>query len=274
MIEYGLVVAYLVTGSVLLQAAQPIPTDNQGRPLYQAGVVVVKLRSDAAPVARKALPHRFGISSLDAVSDELSVRRVEPMIRSRLSKARPDLPDLSRIYRVTVSDGVDVRRAARLFGSDPSVAYAEPIAAHYVDETPNDPDFNLQWFLENIEAEAAWDVHKGEDGAVVVVGISDSGVAWRHEDLVENIYQNLGEDADGDGKVIEESGDSWIFDPDDINGIDDDGNGYTDDFIGWNFLNDDRQQDNDPDDPSGHGTHVAGLAAARTDNGIGISNIS
>ena len=53
-------------------------------------------------------------------------------------------------------------------------------------------------------------------GAEVSVGIADSGVEWRHEDLVENIYQNLGEDADGDGKVIEESGDSWVFDPGDI----------------------------------------------------------
>ena len=270
----GLLVTYLVTGSVWLQAAQPIPTDDQGRPLYQTGVVAVKLRSDAAPASGKAIPHRFGISSLDVVSDELGVRRVEPMIRSRLTKARPDLPDLSRIYRVRFSDAVDVRRAARLFGSDPSVVYAEPIVAHYLDETPDDPDFSRQWFLDSIMAEAAWDVHKGEDGAEVVVGISDTGVAWRHEDLVENIYQNLGEDADGDGKVIEESGGSWVFDPDDINGIDDDGNGFTDDFVGWNFLNDDGGQDNDPDDPASHGTHVAGLAAARTDNGIGISSIS
>ena len=270
----GLLVTCVVTGSVWLQAAQPIPTDDQGRPLYQTGVVAVKLRSDAAPASGKALPHRFGISSLDVVSDELGVRRVEPMIRSRLSKARPDLPDLSQIYRVTLSDGVDVRRAALLFGSDPSVAYAEPIVAHYLDETPNDPDFSRQWFLDSIMAEAAWDVHKGEDGAEVVVGISDTGVAWRHEDLVENIYQNLGEDADGDGKVIEESGGSWVFDPDDINGIDDDGNGFVDDFVGWNFFNDDGGQDNDPDDPASHGTHVAGLAAARTDNAIGVSSIS
>ncbi len=271
---YGLLVTCLVTGSVWLQAAQPIPTDDQGRPLYQTGIVAVKLRSDAAPASGKALPHRFGISSIDVVSDELGVLRVEPMIRSRLSKARPDLPDLSRIYRVTLSDGVDVRRAALLFGSDPSVAYAEPIVAHYLDETPNDPDFDRQWFLESIMAEAAWDVHKGEDGAEVVVGISDTGVAWRHEDLVENIYQNLGEDADGDGKVIEESGGSWVFDPGDINGVDDDGNGYVDDFVGWNLFNDDGGQDNDPDDPGSHGTHVAGLAAARTDNAIGVSSIS
>jgi serine protease len=108
----------------------------------------------------------------------------------------------------------------------------------------------------------------------VIVGIADSGVAWRHEDLVDNIYQNLGEDADGDGKVIEESGGAWVFDAGDINGVDDDGNGYPDDFVGWNFLNDDELEDNDPDDPGSHGTHVAGLAAGRTDNGIGISSIS
>lgn len=267
-------VTLVASGAVKLQAAQPIPTDSKGRPLYQAGMVAVKLRSDAAPVAAKALPLRFGTSSLDAVSDQLGVLRVEPMFRSRFSKTRPDLPDLSRIYRVTLAEEVDVRRAALLFGRDPSVEYAEPIPVYYLHETPNDPLFSIQWYLTAIEAEGAWDVHKGEDGAEVVVGISDTGVAWRHEDLVDNIYQNLGEDADGDGTVIEKSGDTWIFDPGDVNGVDDDGNGYPDDFVGWDFFNDDELEDNDPDDPDSHGTHVAGLAAGRTDNGVGIASIS
>jgi len=273
-LEFGLMVTLVMSGAVKLQAAQPIPTDHKDRPLYQAGVVAVKLRPEAAQVSSKALPLRFGISSLDAVSDQLGVLHVESMFRSPLDKARPDLPDLSRIYRVTLAEGFDVRHAARLFDRDPSVEYAEPIPAHYVDEMPDDPQFDFQNFLGQIMAEAAWDVHKGEDGAEVIVGIADSGVAWRHEDLVDNIYQNLGEDADGDGKVIEESGDTWIFDPDDIDGIDDDGNGYADDFVGWNFLNDDDEEDNDPDDPGEHGTHVAGLAAGRTNNGVGISSIS
>jgi subtilisin family serine protease len=274
LIEFGLMVTLVASGAVKLQAAQPMPTDHEGRPLYQAGVVAVKLKAGAAQMAAKALPLRFGSSSLDAVSDELGVLRVEPMFRSRLGKTRSDLPNLSRIYRVALADGVDVRRAALLFAGDPSVEYAEPIPIYYLDETPNDPFFNVQWFLEAIEAEGAWDVHKGEDGAEIVVGISDTGVAWRHEDLVDNIYQNLGEDADGDGKVIEESGGTWIFDPGDVNGVDDDGNGYPDDFVGWNFFNEDELEDNDPDDPGSHGTHVAGLAAARTDNGVGVSSIS
>ncbi len=70
----------------------------------------MKLESDAAPVAAKALPYRFGISSLDELSCELGVLRVEPMIQARLSKGRPDLPDLALIYRVTLPDSVDVRR--------------------------------------------------------------------------------------------------------------------------------------------------------------------
>jgi subtilisin family serine protease len=270
----ALIVVFPIVTATLLQAAQPMPTDSQGRPLYQDGVVAVKLRPAAGVDATKVRAKDFGLPELDAVADEAGVLEIEPMVRSRLTKSRPDLPDLSLIYRVTIAEGVDVRRAALLLDRDPLVEYAEPIPVHYVHETPDDPQFDRQWFLENIDAEAAWDVHKGEEGAEVIVGISDSGVAWRHADLVDNIYQNLGEDADGDGVVIVPSGDSWQFDPGDVNGVDDDGNGYADDFVGWNFYNDDRGQDNDPDDPGSHGTHVAGLAAARTDNGIGVSAVS
>ncbi|MCD4748535.1 MAG: S8 family serine peptidase, partial [Thermoanaerobaculales bacterium] len=171
-------------------------------------------------------------------------------------------------------ESANVLRAAALFSADSEVEYSEPIPVMYLDETPDDPNFNRQRYLSQILGEAAWDVHKGEDGIEVVVGISDTGVEWYHEDLVDNIKQNLGEDADGDGHVIELSGSDWIFDPGDENNIDDDGNGYRDDFVGWNFYNDAGRGDNDPDDPGSHGTHVAGLAAAVTDNGLGVAAIS
>ncbi|MCP4412578.1 MAG: S8 family serine peptidase, partial [Gammaproteobacteria bacterium] len=69
-------------------------------------------------------------------------------------------------------------------------------------------------------------------------------------------WNNLGEDFDGDGHTIEYNGSSWVFDPGDVNGVDDDGNGKIDDFIGWNFNN----NTNDPStNASYHGTATAGI---------------
>lgn len=146
---------------------------------------------------------------------------------------------------------------------------------------PNDPEFYRQWSLRNtgqyapnslasIQATEAWELQQGDSS--VVVGVIDSGIDWQHPDLIHNIWQNLGEDLDGDGRVLEFIDGQWQFDPDDEDGLDTDGNGYADDFIGWDFVN----NDNDPTDDHifGHGTHVAGIIAAEGNNGIGVSGVS
>lgn len=112
-----------------------------------------------------------------------------------------------------------------------------------------------------INAPLVW--AEGDSGQGVIVGNVDSGTYWRHPDLINNIWNNLGEDADGDGHTLEFNGASWVFDPGDINGIDDDGNGRTDDFIGWDFGG----NDNDPDDTDGHGTQACGLIVGDGTNG-------
>ncbi len=134
------------------------------------------------------------------------------------------------------------------------------------------------YHLPQIQAEQAWDIHKGQDGVEeVIIGIPDSGVDWKHPDLAPNIYNRLGEDADGDGLTLVWDGLEWVMDPDDLNGIDDDNNGYIDDLIGWNMMADpEGNQNNDPMDPPnrGHGSHCSGLAAGVTNNSIGIASIS
>jgi subtilisin family serine protease len=103
-----------------------------------------------------------------------------------------------------------------------------------------------------INAPAVWAA--GDSGQGVLAANHDSGCDWDHPDLINNIWNNLGEDADNDGRTLEWNGSSWVFDPGDVNGIDDDGNSYVDDFIGWDFSG----NDNDPIGGS-HGTSTGGI---------------
>ncbi|MGV6807391.1 MAG: S8 family peptidase [bacterium] len=110
--------------------------------------------------------------------------------------------------------------------------------------------FADQWGLQQIGIDpATWDFDIGKANPVVVAVI-DTGVDYFHPDLNRSqIWRNP--------KEI-------------LNGKDDDGNGYIDDVIGWNFV----ENDNNPWDNAGHGTHVAGIIAAATNNGEGIAGIN
>jgi len=169
---------------------------------------------------------------------------------------------------------------------------------HQIHFTPNDPEYSNQWYLDQInypEALNQWNIPNGispQTDNILFVPI-DTGVDWTHSDLISNIWQNLDEDADNDGRTIECNGSmsgnmcngNWILDPDDLNGIDDDDwdlnpETFIDDLIGWDFVGDSGIADNNPkpilNEPffSGwnHGTHVAGLLTASTNNEIGISS--
>ncbi len=141
-------------------------------------------------------------------------------------------------------------------------------------DTPDDPLWNDQWGLQTMNMPVAWNITKADN--TILVGVMDSGLDYTHEDLVDNVWQNLAEDADGDGHTLEWNGSTWVLDPGDLNGIDDDDydndpTTFVDDLIGWNF-NDDT---NDPQDNSEtHGTRVAGVISARSFNNIGVSGIA
>src|SRR5215208_5052955 len=157
----------------------------------------------------------------------------------------------SRIDGVLASVPASKRaEALRELARDPRVEYAEP--NYVLRVATSDPDFDRLWGLGKIGAPAAWGVTTGSPG--VVVGVIDSGVDFSHHDLAGARWTNPPESCDACRS----------------NGVDDDHNGYVDDWRGWDFAN----GDNDPFDDNGHGTHVAGTIGAVGDNGVGVAGVN
>ena len=172
------------------------------------------------------------------------------------------------VCRVPGASAAATLQTCEHYHQDASIAWASPDFVHKVKwyYTPADPFYADQWHLDNagqsggtpdadVDAAEAWDRTDLPLGGSpdVVIGIVDSGVDLDHEDLAANIYEN----------PLEAAGDP---------GVDDDGNGYTDDVNGWDFYDNDNSPDptaaGDPD-PVAHGTCVAGVAAAVEGNGVG-----
>ena len=217
--------------------------------------------------------------------NNLMVRHDAERIEQWLPNARPTDRDgeiyLNRYYIIYFqpkSSSLDILK--KDFESLDCVDHVELVTVNRPTYTPNDPYWNAQYGLELIQADLAydlWNIDAGDfpgtmESGEMVVGIVDNSLEWDHPDLVNNIWQNLGEDADGDGVVIVQSGGNWIFDPGDVNGIDDDGDNYVDNFIGWDVS----FNDNDPmpvNNQYDHGTNVAGCVSASTNNGTGIASV-
>ncbi len=165
---------------------------------------------------------------------------------------------LDRVFTLEVPRGIDLDAALAAYSADTNVFYAQPNNLYTLDFVPNDSAYTSQWALQKIEMEKAWDIEKGSPN--ILVGVIDTGIDFLHPDLKDNIWVNPGEDVQRRG----------VFDSTAFNGKDDDGNGFVDDIIGWDFVN----HTNNPVDWNGHGTAVAGVIAARANNGIGVAGIA
>ena len=133
--------------------------------------------------------------------------------------------------------------------ANPDVALrCEPNYVVRSDITPNDTQFSSLWGMLSIQAPSAWDVTTGSPN--ITVAVIDTGIEYTHPDLSENIATNAGEIPS--------------------NGIDDDRNGFIDDYYGYDFIN----NDGNPMDDHYHGTHCAGTVGARGNNARGVAGVA
>lgn len=237
---------FVATCSLLLLAVSILHAE------YSPNQLFIKLRT---PVRTSALDGQLSTSSAS----------INTLLESGASG---DLPfqefteisqSLDRVMRLQFSGAPDLQTLSTQIRLDDAVEWVA-FNNHYstgqsLDEpyVPNDSLYPEAWWLEKISAGLAWELSRGDSS--IIIGIIDTGVEYTHHDLRENIWRNNGEIPD--------------------NGVDDDNNGFTDDVVGWDFVDapglpsggDYLERDNDPMDDFGHGTYVAGCASAASDNG-------
>ncbi|MCH8003942.1 MAG: S8 family serine peptidase [Nanoarchaeota archaeon] len=224
------VIAIFISGIVIAQ-------NNSERTNFVSDEVIIKLKED---------------KSIDSLN--LDKAKVKKIARGKNKHFKDK--GLDRLYLLKVGNA---EKAIKNLKNNPNVEYVEPNYIVTITLIPNDPDFSKLYGLHNtgqtggtadadIDAPEAWDIQTGSDA--VVVAVIDTGVDYNHEDLAANMWVNVNEIPD--------------------NNIDDDNNGFIDDYLGWDFYND----DNDPFDDQGHGTHVSGTIGAVGNNGIGVVGVS
>ncbi len=219
---------------------------------YMANTIIIKVKPEFRALCGES---DIQIPTFQKLINQASIIGIKKMFPHDLPPIKEyneqgqKMIDLSLIYVLHYSGNADLVKTINLFLHSGIVVYAEPKFIPHTQSTPNDPSIGSQYFLTNIQAYAAWNISQGDTN--VVIGITDTGTDTDHPDLAANIKHNYA---------------------DPINGIDDDGDGYIDNFTGWDVG----ENDNDPlvgtCGNCSHGSHVSGCADAVTNNGVGVAS--
>lgn len=241
------------------QSAYAQPTTGAAQtttdtPATLPGTLVFKIKPEFRPQETSAV---VAGPALDALLHRLGATQVQQKFTNtvRPNYERPGAVDLSLVYQVWFNQGVSLDKVQHALLGTGMLEYAEPLYYRAPLYLPNDPlaDSTVapaQYHLKKIRAYQAWDLTQGD--TTVLIGITDTGFRLSHQDLAGQWQRNYQDPPDG---------------------IDNDHDGYIDNYRGWDFAD----RDNNPAPNSSsqplHGVHTAGAAAGRADNGAGIAGV-
>ena len=223
----------------------------------------------AVSVVPSAAQGRSGLRRERPIEGELLVKYRPGVVGEARAEARAALGNGTRRLRtfefiraehVKLPPGLSNEEAMARLRRHPNVEHVEPNFEIRLDEIPNDPRFPELYGMRNtgqtggtagadIRATNAWDLFTGDPN--LLLGVIDTGIDYNHPDLAANVWTN----------AVEAAG---------TTGVDDDGNGYVDDIHGYDFVN----NDGDPMDDNGHGSHCAGTIGGVGDNGVGVTGVN
>lgn len=277
MIAFGMVALLFAIAFADVQVANVTRADVPDFVGYVPNEFVVKFKPELGKFtqAQTALGLvAIGNADLDALARKYEVSE----LRSEFPGAEPmmvkgQVLDLTAYHVVRFESGHKLDDVMAEYRNNPLVEAVEPIGIHTLYAVPNDGFYSQQWHLnrsndKDIDAPEAWDIQTGNSS--IITAILDSGVRYYHKDL--------GGSAASSTTPTAADGNMWInlAEKNGTAGVDDDGNGYVDDWIGYDFVTgvtgcwtgeDCSTADNDPRDFNGHGTHCAGNLGAINNNG-------
>ncbi len=243
----GVVSFFVVIGTHFLNA-QNRPAIHAAK--YQEGLINIKVKvafSNICYVNRIDYP---GFDDCLKSIQALSILKKFPHHKApvtEFNQYQQKLTDLTLIYSIRLNPQQPIEKAITILMHTGILEYAEPQYIQELFYTPNDPSVSVQYYLNKINAFQAWNLSQSDTN--VVIGITDTGTEIFHEDLYNNIKFNY---------------------LDTIDGIDNDTDGYIDNFYGWDLG----ENDNIPQcNANYHGLHSAGISSAVADNNKGIAGV-